>query len=187
LVCELTAKTRRPSGAYFAPTRSEVNLPVLAGTDFASFGFCPCAKKATLPEIEVRDSNLPLKTRIPGLRPTLPMGNSISPEKVTWLESSRFQVAFAGSAGGRRFDRASRSRKVPSPEALAANSRSCFSVPRKVNLTFQRPARSGACSRPPDDCAAMTKRNPKRKFIVRFLITDSSIADQDGPILLIRN
>jgi hypothetical protein len=42
-----------------------VNLPLFAGTTFGSFVFCPSAKNTTLPEIEVCDSRLPLKIRIP--------------------------------------------------------------------------------------------------------------------------
>ena len=65
------------------PLRLAVNLPVLAGFVAGSFGSCPTLKKAASPTRELAPSKAPLQTKVPTSRPTLPIGNSNSPENIT--------------------------------------------------------------------------------------------------------
>src|SRR5262249_49332065 len=123
--------------------RFAVKSPVLAGTVPGSFGSCPTLKKETLPEIELAVTKLPLKTRVPASRPTLPIGNSMAPEKVTLSGAACSHCAWVGSAGGFKFETVSSSSNAPLPPDAASNRNECSSIPENLNSTFQRPIRLG--------------------------------------------
>ena len=151
--------------------RLALNSPVLAGTVAESFRFWPSLKNDTFPEINLLVSNLPLSTRVPASRPTLPIANSVGPEMVTLSGAVCSHCACVGSAAGFKFDRTSRRRNEPFPSDVATNRKECYSVPENLNSTFQRPTRfCGWVSRfgEQSECPEHTINNPKnseRNFI----------------------
>lgn len=100
--------------------RVALNVPVLEGVDLGSKGSSPVGKNASSPEIARSDLKVPLNTIVPGSRPTLPIGNSIGPQKVTRLSTSAVHLAAAALPGSSQLDLELSRKREPVPESLAS-------------------------------------------------------------------
>lgn len=100
--------------------RIALNVPVLEGVDLGSKGSSPVGKNANSPEMARSDLKVPLNTIVPDSRPTLPIGNSIGPQKVTRLSGPAVHLASAGLPGSSQFDLELSRTREPLPDSLAS-------------------------------------------------------------------
>jgi hypothetical protein len=125
----------------YLTTRVAVKRPTVERNPLKFSSSIVLPTKIVLPDMELVESNLPLKINVPISQQQVPSGNSISLVKLTRLLVVCDHAAGRGVVMSFLSGPASRSRMEPEPLACASKIKFFPSTPGRLNLTCQRPAR----------------------------------------------
>ena len=151
-------------------TRVALKVPIIERNLYGLSSSSMLVTKSNFPEMELSESNLPLKTKVPISRQQVPSGISASPEKLTRSFVVCDQAAARGVGTGLSSGPVSRRWNDPAPLAFDSSIK-FLGNPPMINITRQRPVNRVAGLDPAGVTAAgianaLTARRMTRNFIL---------------------